>query len=86
MINEFLIRLGNFFTVVGIALMIFFAISYLGNTPDFKYFFFSLISLFIGWQLSKRKAPPPPSGRFATLRRMRENSKKGKGEEKKEKE
>ncbi|HUI88130.1 MAG TPA: hypothetical protein VLX61_05350 [Anaerolineales bacterium] len=76
MINEFLIRVGSFFTLVGIGLMILFAITYFGNAPDFKFFFLGLISIFVGWQLSRRKAPPPPSGRFAALRRMRENSKK----------
>ncbi|HUH98850.1 MAG TPA: hypothetical protein VLZ89_15930 [Anaerolineales bacterium] len=87
MVNEFLIRIGSFFTLIGLGLMILFAITYFGNAPDFKFFFFGLLSLFVGWRLSRRKAPPPPSGRFATLRRMRENSRKrpeGKGEPKKE--
>jgi len=87
MVNEFLIRMGSFFTVIGIGLMILFSITYFGNAPDFKYFFLGLLSIFVGWRLSRRKAPPPPSGRFATIRRMRENSKKrqeGKPEWKKE--
>ncbi len=84
MVNEFLIRMGSFFTIIGIGLMVLFAITYFGNAPDFKYFFLGLISIFVGWRLSRRKAPPAPSGRFATIRRMREGSKKSKGEEKKE--
>jgi flagellar biosynthesis component FlhA len=76
MVNEFLIRIGAFFTLIGIGLIILFVATYLGNAPDFKYFFLGLISMFIGWRLSKRKAPPPPSGRFAYIRKMRENSKK----------
>ena len=86
MVNEFLIRLGTFFTLIGICLIILFAATYLGNAPDFKYFFLGLISIFIGWRLSKRKEPPPPSGRFAYVRKMRENSKKRQEEGKKEKE
>ncbi len=86
MVNEFLIRLGTFFTLIGICLIILFMATYLGNAPDFKYFFLGLISMFIGWRLSKRKEPPPPSGRFAYVRKMRENSKKHQDEGKKEKE
>ena len=86
MVNEFLIRLGTFFALIGICLIILFAATYLGNAPDFLYFFLALISIVIGWRLSKRKAPPPSSGRFATLRKMRENSKKRKEEGKKEEE
>ena len=84
MVNEFLIRMGAFFTLIGIGLIIYFAATYLGNAPDFKYFFLGLISMFIGWRMSKRKAPPPPSGRFAYIRKMRENSKKRQEEGKKE--
>jgi flagellar biosynthesis component FlhA len=86
MVNEFLIRLGTFFTLIGICLIILFGATYLGNAPDFLYFFLGLISIVIGWRLSKRKEPPPPSGRFAYVRKMRENSKKRQEEEKKEKE
>ena len=86
MINEFLIRMGAFFTLIGIGLIIYFAATYLGNAPDFKYFFLGLISMFIGWRMSKRKAPPPPSGRFAYIRKMQENSKKRKEEGKKDEE
>ena len=76
MINEFLIRMGSFFTLIGIGLMILFAVTYFGNAPDFRFFFFGLISILIGWRLLRRKAPPPPSGRFATLRRWRESSRR----------
>jgi flagellar biosynthesis component FlhA len=86
MINEFLIRMGNFFTLIGIGLMIYFAATYLGSAPDFKYFFLGIFSLFIGWRLSRRKTPPPQSGRFAYIRKMQENSKKRKEEGKKEEE
>ena len=86
MVNEFLVRLGTFFTLVGVCLIILFAATYLGNAPDFKYFFLGLISMLIGWRLSKRKTPPPPSGRFAYIRKMRENSKKHPEEGKKEEE
>ena len=86
MVDEFLARVGTFFTLIGIALMGFFAITYLSNAPDFKYFFFGIISILIGRWFARHKAPRPPSGRFAYLRKMRENSKKRKEEGKKEKE
>ena len=76
MFKEFFIRVGTLFTLAGIGMFILFMVSYLNNTPDFIYFFLGLISVIIGWRLSRRKAPPPPSGRFATLRKLRESSKK----------
>jgi hypothetical protein len=42
----------------------------MANTPDFRYFFLGLISMFVGWRFLKRKAPPPPAGRFSTLRKL----------------
>ncbi|MGA7192964.1 MAG: hypothetical protein WBW94_04970 [Anaerolineales bacterium] len=84
MVNELLVRMGAFFTLIGIALILFFAITYFGNVPDFKFFFLGLISILIGRWFGRRKAPPHPSGRFATLRKMRGSSKQGKEEGKKE--
>ena len=83
MFNEFLIRMGSFFTIIGIGLMVLFAITYMANAPDFKFFFLGLASIYVGWRLSRRKAPPQPSGRFATIRKWREGT-KNKPEEKKE--
>ena len=76
MINEFLIRMGTFFTLIGIGLFILFGASFMNNAPDFLYFFLGLISVFIGWRFLKRKAPPPPSERFSTLRKLWGSSKK----------
>jgi flagellar biosynthesis component FlhA len=80
--NEFLIRMGTFFYLIGFGLIILFVASFTSSVPDFIYFFLGLISLFIGWRLSRRKTPPPPSGRFATWRKWREGSKKKKEEKK----
>ena len=85
MINEFLIRIGSFFIWLGIGLIILFAASYLNNTPEFMYFFLGLISIFGGARLYRRKAPPPPSGRFAMLHRMRTGPKNERCESKEEK-
>ncbi len=84
MVNEFLIRIGTFFYLTGVALMFYFVLTYAHGTPDFMVFFLGLISIFIGWRLTRRKAAPPSSGRFAYLRKMREKSKKEKEEAKKE--
>jgi len=83
MFNEFLVRMGSFFTIIGIGLMVLFAVTYLANAPDFNFFFLGLVSIYVGWRLSRRKSPPPPSGRFATIRKWRESG-KNKPEEKKE--
>jgi hypothetical protein len=81
MINEFLIRIGSFFIWIGVGLIILFAASVFNNAPDFKYFFLGLISIFLGVRLYRRKLPPPPSGRFALLRKMRDGSQKENKEE-----
>jgi flagellar biosynthesis component FlhA len=82
MFNEFLVRMGSFFTVIGLGLIILFALTYMANAPDFNFFFLGLVSIYVGWRLSRRKAPPPPSGRFATIRKWRENATKKPGEKK----
>ncbi len=76
MFNEFFVRVGTFLILVGIAVMAYFAITVSSHQPDFRFFFLSILSIFIGWHLSRRKAPPPPSERFKTLRKWREGSKK----------
>ena len=70
MVNEFLARLGTLLTVIGIGLLILFGASYMANTPDFRYFFLGLISMFVGWRFLKRKTPPPPVERFSAARKL----------------
>jgi hypothetical protein len=84
MVNEFLIRIGSFFIWIGVGLVILFVASLWNNAPDFKFFFLGVVSIFLGARLFRRKAPPPPSGRFALYRKLREGSRKEPGGEGKE--
>lgn len=67
-------RLGNFFTIVGAALVALFVISDLGDKPAFGYFFFGLVTVVLGLYLRWRSPnqPAAPAGRFTILKRMRE--------------
>jgi len=67
-------RLGNFFTIVGVALVALFVISDLGNQPAFGYFFFGLVTVVLGLYLRWRSPnqPAAPAGRFTIIKRMRE--------------
>ncbi len=82
---ELLPRIGNFLILVGAGLMMVFIGSIQGNVPQFGYFFFSLIALFLGFILRRRakradRVGAAQSERFRTLRKLR-----GKGKDKKEK-
>ncbi|MBN1371662.1 MAG: hypothetical protein JW987_06950 [Anaerolineaceae bacterium] len=67
-------RLGNFFTIVGAALVALFVISDLGDQPAFGYFFFGLVTVVLGLYLRWRSPnqPAAPAGRFTIIKRMRE--------------
>ena len=78
-------RVGTFFILVGIMLIVLFAASDMQRTPEFDFFFFGLLALAVGI-FFRRKAPaPPPSDRFSLIRKMRENAKKRKEEKAKKK-
>ena len=67
-------RLGNFFIIVGVALVVLFVISDLGDKPAFGYFFFGLVTVVLGVYLRWRSPnqPAAPAGRFTIIKRMRE--------------
>ncbi len=72
MFNEFLIRIGTFLLLIGIGVFILFVASDMGGKTNFDYLFWSVLAVTIGFMLRRRKAPPPPSGRFGYVRRLRE--------------
>ncbi len=78
-------RVGTFFILVGIMLIILFAASDMARTPDFDFFFLGLLALAVGIFLRRKAPAPPPSGRFSAIRKMRENAKKRKEEKAKKK-
>ncbi len=80
--EEFVIRVGTFFVVIGVGIFILFIASDYAHQTDFDFLFWSIISIAIGMLLRRRKPPPPPSGRFSSWHKWRERSKKHKEEKK----
>lgn len=75
---ELVPRVGTFLFLLGIFAIIFFLASDFANRPDFDWLFGGLVLLGFGILLRRRAAPRPPAGRFAMIRKMREDGKKRK--------
>ena len=75
--KEILHRIGTFFLLVGIGLLVFFLLSEAAKQVAFSYFCWSIALLVVGFifrgQLRKKTAP---SGRFSLVRRLTPKSKK----------
>jgi hypothetical protein len=78
--KELIYRLGTFFLVVGIGLLVFFILSESAGNPDFNYFCSGAIVLTIAFifRAQYRKAVNP-SGRFSILKRLMPKPKEDKG-------
>jgi len=75
----FVARIGTFFLLIGIGLMIFFFLSDadVTNTTTLNYFCWGVGLIIVGLSLQRqfKRAPGPPSGRFSILNKMREGRK-----------
>jgi hypothetical protein len=71
MINEFVVRMGTFFILIGIGILILFLASEYAGQANFDYLFWAVLCVTLGIMLRRRKPPAPPSGRFGALRRFR---------------
>lgn len=80
--EEFVIRVGTFFIVVGVGIFILFIASDASHQTNFDYLFWSIIVVAVGMLLRRRKPPPPPSDRFSSWHKWRGGSKKHKEEKK----
>jgi len=78
--KEFVHRVGTFFVLVAIGLLVFFLLSESAGTPTFSYFCWSTILFVIGFifRSQYRKPASPASGRFSLLKRMIPKSKEEK--------
>lgn len=74
--EEFILRIGIYFLVIGTGIFILFIASDFANNPNFDYLFWAVLVITVGILIRRRKPPPPPSGRFAFLKKMREGPKK----------
>ncbi len=73
-------RIGTFFLVIGVGFILLFIISDLAKTVYFDYFFIGLFFAGLGIFLRRKAEPLPPSGRFASWRKMRSKEKKDKNQ------
>lgn len=64
-------RIGTFFLIIGLGLIILFVVSDLAETVYYDLFFIGLLAAGLGFFLRRRVAPPPSSGRFETWGKMR---------------
>ena len=74
--EDFILRIGTYFLVVGIGIFILFVATDFADQADFDYLFWAVLLIAVGLLIRRRKPPPPPSGRFAYLKKMREGKKK----------
>lgn len=75
MVNEFIIRIGTFFVLIGVGIFIIFVASDFAGKTNFDYLFWAVLSVTVGVMLQRRKPPGPPSGRFGYIRRLRQDHK-----------
>ena len=69
--KEFISRVGTFFLLVGIGLMVFFILSEAAKDPTLSYFCWGTILLTLGFVFrGQYKKPSPVSGRFGIFRKL----------------
>jgi len=78
--DSFIVRVGTFLMIMGGGVFILFVISDIADQVDFNYLFVALLLIFIGWNFRRKKAPSPPTGRFASIRNLRKNAKNKRAE------
>lgn len=67
-------RLGNFFILTGLMLVVLFTLSSAGGSPQATFLLGGGTALAIGYRLYRKATPPPPSNRFGLLRKAREKT------------
>jgi len=71
--NEYISRMGTFFLLLGVLLMVIFIASDMGEVTYFRYFFFATVSILIGVFFKRITAKPPkPGTRFNWFRNLRQ--------------
>ena len=69
--NEFIIRIGTFFVLIGAGIFILFIASEAAGKINFDYLCAAVLCVTIGILFGRRRPPKPPSGRFSYVRRLR---------------
>jgi len=73
MLNEFVIRIGTFFLLIGVGIFILFIASEYAGQTNFDYLFWSVLLATVGIMLRRRRPRRPPSDRFSYVRKLRES-------------
>lgn len=78
--KEIIYRLGTYFLLIGVGLLVFFLLSEAAGTPTFQYFCWSMLLLILGFIFRARyKRAVRPTGRFSLLQRLMPKSRQDKG-------
>ena len=74
--KEIIYRIGTFFLMVGIGVLVFFLLSEAGGKPAFSYFCWTIIFFTLGFIFRARyRRAVQPSGRFSIFQRLIPKSK-----------
>jgi energy-coupling factor transporter transmembrane protein EcfT len=73
--SSFISRIGTFFLLIGIVVVILFIASDIGAQTYFSYFFIGVILLALGWYFKRISAPPASQGkRFEGIRTLQQKN------------
>ena len=78
--KEFVARVGTFFVLVGIGMLVFFILSEAAKAPTLSYFCWGTVLLTFGFIFRAQFKRPagPPSGRFSIFQRLKPKPKEEK--------
>ena len=77
--KEIIYRVGTFFLLVGLGLLVFFMMSEAAGKPTFSYFCWSIVLLVVGFLFrAQYKKAVKSSGRFSILKRFKPKPKEEK--------
>lgn len=77
--KEIIYRVGTFFLLVGLGLLVFFMMSEAAGQPTFSYFCWSIVLLIVGFLFrAQYKKAVKSSGRFSILKRFKPKPKEQK--------
>jgi hypothetical protein len=74
--SELLPRIGTFFILIGLGLMILFVGSVIGNNSNILYLLLAIVTLFLGLLFRRRRKPHVPTTRFGAVRKAQEQGRK----------
>ena len=78
--KEFVARVGTFFVLVGVGMLVFFILSEAAKDPTLSYFCWGTVLLTFGFIFRGqfKKSSGPPSGRFGIFKRLKPKPKEEK--------